>query len=224
MTSSLPRLLRTKCVVCSAVIFYSSFGRPRKTCSDRCKQFAYRRRQSQRVLRLMTSSKLEIHRTPPDLFLYLQRRYGRFDLDTAASDENKLCPAYFTKDDDALSQTWWGNWFCNPPFGRGLLAWVEHATSSVMREDSHHGVMIVPARVGTKWWHKYVWQPGDDDTIDDTTKAVPRYAQGRISFYLDEPGDQGPAPFDCAFLEFRSATFRNAKSVTKVPPRLRVVK
>lgn len=59
-------------------------------------------------------------RTDPNLFMLLDREF-KFDLDAAATVENALCPLYFTKDDDALSQDWYKEGvvesvYCNPPY------------------------------------------------------------------------------------------------------------
>ena len=75
-------------------------------------------------------------RTPAWLFRVACERYGPFTLDVAATDENTLCPSFFTKDTDALSQKWpsqdegpaFGTavvW-CNPPYSN-ITPWLEHA-------------------------------------------------------------------------------------------------
>ena len=39
-----------------------------------------------------------------------------FDLDVAATEQNKMCDLYFTKENDALGLSWEGRCWCNPPY------------------------------------------------------------------------------------------------------------
>lgn len=99
------------------------------------------------------SSQTHTWQTPPDLFDALNREF-RFTLDAAASEENALAPTYFTEEDDALSKTWTGTVFCNPPYGPGIGKWVKKCY-----EEAAKGVIVValiPARTDTDWWHRYV--------------------------------------------------------------------
>jgi len=66
--------------------------------------------------------------TPKWLFDIFNEEVGGFHLDAAASHYNALCPNYFTKEDDALEQSWWSPrvesqtqyvWL-NPPFQNPL--------------------------------------------------------------------------------------------------------
>jgi phage N-6-adenine-methyltransferase len=96
--------------------------------------------------------------TPPDVFRPLELRY-RFGLDAAATAENRLALNFFTKQDDALKQSWggYGNVFCNPPYGRGLGAWMRKARAEAMQHGVHV-VCLVPATPGVRWWQDYVLQ------------------------------------------------------------------
>lgn len=82
---------------------------------------------------------------------------GELDLDPAC--ENKAQPNvkaknYYDTDDDGLEQPWFGNVFCNPPYGRGIGSWVRKAVSEV---DNANTILLVPARTDTKWF-KPLWQ------------------------------------------------------------------
>ena len=102
------------------------------------------------------SSKDSDWRTPPRLFKWLDREFGfDLDLDAASSADNALCGKHLTKFDDALTTDWseFGEppvVFVNPPYGRGIGAWIAKAA-----EEQAKGctvVMLVFACTDTKWW------------------------------------------------------------------------
>jgi phage N-6-adenine-methyltransferase len=88
-------------------------------------------------------------RTPKSIFT---RFGGNCTLDVAATDDNALCPAHFTKKQDALKQEWTGTVWMNPPYS-DVLVWcakaVEHARNG--------GVVIglLPAWTDAKFFHDY---------------------------------------------------------------------
>lgn len=69
--------------------------------------------------------------------------------DVCASKDNYKLNDYWTIDDDALTKTWKGNCWCNPPFNRQLGKWIRKAHS-----ERHSGtkVCLFPVRANTKWW------------------------------------------------------------------------
>jgi len=97
------------------------------------------------------TSNSEDWRTPPALFQRLDRMF-RFDIDVAASDENHLCPRYFTKADNGLAQPWGGANWMNPPYGRAIAKWCAKADEEARKGNLTVG--LVPARVDTAWWWK----------------------------------------------------------------------
>jgi phage N-6-adenine-methyltransferase len=97
--------------------------------------------------------------TPDSLFAQLNKEF-RFTLDSCASQENAKCKRFFTEDDNALAQRWKGRVFCNPPYGRGIGAWVEKAYRE-SQENSEVVVCLLPVRSDTKWWHKWVMQSSE---------------------------------------------------------------
>lgn len=62
----------------------------------------------------MMSSDRSDWETPRDLFDRCDSIW-HFDLDVASSDENALCERHFTKDSDALKQSWGGAPFLDEP-------------------------------------------------------------------------------------------------------------
>lgn len=67
----------------------------------------------------------------------LERVYKVFDIDLDPCSPVDCKPVkaknYFTKNDDGLSQLWFGNVFCNPPYGSQLKVWINKLTSEYTR-------------------------------------------------------------------------------------------
>lgn len=90
--------------------------------------------------------------TPQWLFDYYNAEFS-FDLDAAASKLNHKCERYFTRDDDALQQTWQGNkaiW-CNPPYS-DPAPWVRKAIQEVNQSRLMKVVMLLPSDTSTAWF------------------------------------------------------------------------
>ncbi len=58
--------------------------------------------------------------------------------------------------DDGLSLPWHGAVFVNPPYGRGLGAWVAKAKAEVLSGNARTVVALIPARTDTRYWHEHV--------------------------------------------------------------------
>lgn len=117
--------------------------------------------------------------TPQAIFSQLNDEF-HFTLDAAAESTTALCPAYFTEQDDALTQSWESQVvFCNPPYSK-LKAFARKAY-----EESLKGVtvvMLVPARTDTQAFHHYL------------SKGEVRFIKGRLKF-LQQGKVQNTAPF-----------------------------
>ena len=123
--------------------------------------------------------------TPQDVFDALHKEFS-FTLDPCATIENAKCPVFFTKEDDGLKQEWKGRVFMNPPYGRGIGAWMKKAYESSLAGALV--VCLVPARTDTAWWHDYCM------------KGTVRFVRGRLKF-----GDsKNNAPFPSAIVIFPS--------------------
>lgn len=95
--------------------------------------------------------------TPQAVFDKINRRWGPFTLDAAATWENAKCDRFFTKEHDALQYPWEGRVYVNPPYGRELEKWVFKAAAEVGFVGSADCVvMLIPARTDTRWWHQIV--------------------------------------------------------------------
>lgn len=135
----------------------------------------------------MFSSERTDWETPHEFFGNVDNSYGPFDLDVCASRDNAKAPTYFDENDDGLQQDW-GRRRCwmNPPFGRGIAAWVRKAYESA--QDGATVVCLLPARTDTSWWHDYV----------EKAQEV-RKLRGRLKFV----GAKSNAPFPVALVVFR---------------------
>jgi phage N-6-adenine-methyltransferase len=144
-------------------------GRPRKYRTNAARQRAYRKRLKQSKRLVYWRRTTDLWETPRDVYEGLHAEFG-FTLDVCAIASNAKCDRYFSPEQDGLAQDW-GQHICfaNPPYGLILRRWVQKAY-----EASTAGatvVMLVPARVDTRWWHTYVMP-----------YAEIRYIQGRLRF------------------------------------------
>lgn len=134
------------------------------------------------------SSKSDEWSTPQWIYDKLDDEFG-FTLDSCATSENHKCDKFFTKADNGLLHSWYGNnVFCNPPYGRGIYDWVKKAFNEA-QEKNTLVVMLLPARTDTKWFHDFIYH-----------KAEIRFIKGRLKF-----GDsKNSAPFPSMIVIFRS--------------------
>jgi len=91
--------------------------------------------------------------TPPSLIADLSSTFP-WDLDVCASGPN-VCTNYYDGADrgDGLTMPWRGLCWMNPPYGRGIIAWVKRA-SEVGNGNTIIG--LLPARTDTRWFSQYV--------------------------------------------------------------------
>ena len=126
--------------------------------------------------RTLFSAQSGSHATPTDLYAALDAEFG-FTLDP--------CPLTEKDGDfvvDGLTLDWQGQRvFCNPPYGRGIGAWLAKARTAQL------AVFLLPARTDTRWWHDYAL---DADVI--------RFVKGRLRF----GGAKAGAPFPSVILVY----------------------
>ncbi len=130
----------------------------------------------------MNTAKSSEWPTPQEFFDKLNDEF-HFTTDVCATSENTKCPEYFTKEQDGLKQDWRGVCWCNPPYGKGIDAWVRKAAQAKATV-----VMLLPARTDTKWFHDLVYG-----------KAEIRFVRGRLKFGCGG----GCAPFPSMIVIFR---------------------
>lgn len=133
----------------------------------------------------------------PRLFVSaVEKRYDRpFDLDVAATQHTRVCPAYLGPDHivparrDALRVRWRGFCWCNPPYGRDVTwRWVQAAWHQAWRGFAST-VILIPNRIGSDWFYRYGLR------ADELVILV-----GRLKF--DDGEDS--APFDSVLLVYHA--------------------
>lgn len=127
----------------------------------------------------LLTSKTSEWATPLDFFATVQKEF-LLNADVCATKENAKLEAYWTKEDDGLSQSWKGlRVWMNPPYGREIGKWVKKAAEG----GADLVVALLPARTDTKWFHDYIYN-----------KEEIRFIKGRLQFLGDGKLDNAPFP------------------------------
>ncbi|EAP1058228.1 phage N-6-adenine-methyltransferase [Salmonella enterica] len=142
-------------------------------------------------------------RTPDLLFWGINALFGPLVLDLFADADNAKCPAWYTAEDNALTQDWserlaelGGAGYGNPPYSRsqyhekqaitGMTHIMDHTMA--MREKGGRYVFLIKAATSETWW------PEDADHIV--------FIRGRIGFDLPVwfvPADEKQKPTSAFF-------------------------
>lgn len=130
------------------------------------------------------SSATDLWATPQAYFDQVNKEHGPFGTDVCALESNAKAPVYFTPEMDGLAQEWTGVCWMNPPYGRGIGAWMKKASEAA--QAGAKVVCLVPARTDTAWWH------------DCAAKGDVTFIRGRLKV-----GDaKNSAPFPSALVVF----------------------
>jgi hypothetical protein len=107
--------------------------------------------------------------TPP----HILKALGEFDLDPCSPLNRPWDTAkhHYTIDDDGLIQPWLGRVWCNPPYGREMIPFLEK-----MVLHSGGGIVLIFARTETKAFFDYVWDRAD---------AI-LFLKGRLQFHYPD--------------------------------------
>ena len=97
------------------------------------------------------------YETPEYIFSPLKVEFD-IKIDVAASLQNCKCEYFITKEENALEVEWEQNFWLNPPWSRDLKKWVAKAYQQV-NKNNIIGVLLLPVRTNTHWWHKYIIDP-----------------------------------------------------------------
>ena len=121
-----------------------------------------------------------------DFFDKLNDLFG-FTLDACASSDNAKVGNYYTVEQNALAQDWRGVVWCNPPYGREQVKFIEKARN----ESTKNGatvVVLIPARPETRVWQNVIFK--------DASQVC--FVKGRLKF----GGSKENAPFPSAMVVF----------------------
>lgn len=124
--------------------------------------------------------------TPLDFFSKLDQLFS-FTLDACASDENAKVANYYTEEQDALLQDWQGVVWCNPPYGREQIKFIQKAYDESVKHGSTV-VCLIPARPDTKVWQDLIFKHADQIC----------FIKGRLKF----GNSKDAAPFPSALVVF----------------------
>jgi site-specific DNA-methyltransferase (adenine-specific) len=129
--------------------------------------------------------------TPQKFYEELDKEF-HFDLDPSSNTQNHKCKFYYTIFDDGLKKDWFGNVFCNPPYGKELGNWVEKAyKETLIMNNCDLCVMLIPARTDTKYFHTYIYNVNGVEI---------RFLKGRLKF----SNSKQSAPFPSMLVIFRN--------------------
>ena len=132
------------------------------------------------------SSAKQTWETPQDFFDKVNDVFD-FTLDACAEHETAKVDKYFTVDDDALTQDWNGIVWCNPPYGREQVKFIEKARNESTKNDATV-VVLIPARPETRVWQNVIFK--------DASQVC--FIKGRLKF----GGSKENAPFPSAMVVF----------------------
>jgi len=127
--------------------------------------------------------------TPQKFFDILNEEF-HFTWDACATKENAKCAAFYTKEEDSLTQPWSGVIFCNPPYGKEIGRWLEKGIEATRNGSTV--VFLIHARTDTRWFHRYVYGVADEI----------RFIKGRLKFKHKDGANQS-APFPSMIVIYR---------------------
>lgn len=134
--------------------------------------------------------------TPDDLKRAVEKRFGKLEVDLAATRENTLAPLFYTPEIDSLKQDWiadCGDKLCwlNPPF-ENIGIWAKKCMW--FGENSTKGkiLLLTPASIGANWFRDYAYEKSRTIALN-----------GRITFV----GEKDPYPKDCMISFFGPVSF-----------------
>ena len=119
--------------------------------------------------------------TPRYIIEAARNTMGSIDLDPASSAiANQIVGAknYYTKEDNGLSQPWYGNIWLNPPYSRSLISQFSSAVTN-KRRDFNQAIVLVNNATETLWF---------DNLTKSSCSAC--FLDHRIKF-IDGTGKQG---------------------------------
>lgn len=158
----------------------------------------------QQVKKRGANDAVDDRHTPDDLFNELAAKHGGFTLDAAASDVNKKCARWFTKETDGLAQSWAGErvWL-NPPYSE-IRPWVEKALRETAAGCPIVAMLLPNNRSEQPWWQDLIEpvRDGFGDGSVTTYNIRKRRNFGNLNRATGEKWNSSP-PFGLVLVVFR---------------------
>lgn len=114
-----------------------------------------KKQQDAHTLRVMGSSESPEWYTPQEVIDRVLACFGEIDLDPCSnSHERPAVPArtLYTREDDGLSQPWYGKLYLNPPYGSEIPEWVEKMVQAYEDDNVEEAIALLPGRIDTNWF------------------------------------------------------------------------
>ena len=127
--------------------------------------------------------------TPAEYIDAARAVMGGIDLDPASSavaNETVKAARYFTAEDDGLAQEWAGRVWLNPPYKMPLIR--DFVLKLFDSQGVTEAVLLTNNATDTKWWHHAA-----------VRSAANCFTAGRINFYNQAGGSNGPTNGQCFF-------------------------
>lgn len=115
--------------------------------------------------------------TPWPVVHFLERHFGKFDLDPCCYPETAKGKTFYTAEDNALTKKWHGNVFMNPPWGQpDISQFIEYAYRQSLAGNTNIIVGLIPASSpDIHAWHNFIFKGAN----------YIYYIRGRMPFELD---------------------------------------
>lgn len=134
------------------------------------------------TIKLFSSRNSDEWETPQKIFDNLNQEFN-FNLDVAASHQNRKCAQYFTQYDNSLNKIWThydvineqiidGRVWCNPPYSK-VKEFLEKATKEFNNYNCKCIVFLTFANTDTNWFHDYCYNKPNVEL---------RFLKGRLKF------------------------------------------
>ena len=132
--------------------------------------------------------------TPPEIIQAL----GPFDLDPCFMDKRpwETAKHYYTEKENGLIQPWFGDVWCNPPYGEETKFWLEKCA------QYKNVIALVYARTETIMFFDYVWE---------NIKGI-FFLKGRQRFYTPEGEKGGSAGAPSVLLTYNESMAERLKN------------
>jgi phage N-6-adenine-methyltransferase len=94
--------------------------------------------------------------TPRRIWKPLSDAVGGFDLDSASGCEPQpIATEQYTEQDDGLSEEWYGQVWCNPPYS-SPVDWISKAVDEHEQGNTERILLLLPARTNTNWFSDHI--------------------------------------------------------------------